>query len=313
MKRLYVLVFAILTTLSISARDWKEILESGVLKVGMRSTAQIVYRPTDSTKPGLMYSAIKDFAEEHGLQLQIENISSFADYWREGDDILLKNNRITTPDIYSRVDIAAEIFTVTNRRKELINMTPFLENVELIFGNRSSGEIDSYNDLIGKRVLLFEDMSFFNLLIKELNKRNLPYRMTPIKPFEGGIQIPLNHVDSRDSVNIYLIPSGADVDGAFSYHPVARGMVDIGINDGIAVMVRIFNNSDYRENLKLLFPAQDNITQLAWGSRHEDIELNKMLHTFWNEYKYSAAFSNNLKKYLGMNLDEYHHLIKIMN
>lgn len=313
MIRFGILAVAMVITFTSQAlsRDWQEIMDSGVLRVGMRSGAQIVYRPSDLSRPGMMYEMVKAFAKHHELDLKIVEVPNFKSYWVEGGEVLPKTNRVVTPDIYDTIDIAAEVFTVTSRREELVHMTPYLENSELYFGHKGV-KLSTYSDMVGKTIVMFETMSFYPIVVKALEEHGIPYKIDYVMPSAGSVDLPPDFILASDKLNLLIIPAESEVDGALSYHPVAEGKVDLGINDSIAVMVRLFGNSFYKANLSPLMPAQQHKTQLAWGSRHEDEELNARIAEFIDSYKESAAFSSLLEKYIGMGHDDYQKMIGMM-
>jgi len=90
-------------------------------------------------------------------------------------------------------------------------------------------------------------------------------------------------------------------------------LADVGINDAIGVLYRVFEVGQFKNTLRPLFPAQQKRTELAWGSRHEDKKLNQKIAEFFSEDKASGAFSKRLEKYIGMNFDDYQNLIQMFD
>lgn len=294
--------------IDVSARDWDVIKESGVLKVGVRNSSQLVYAPNDKEHPGFVYEMVRDFASQHGLKLELLIAPRFASYWTKGDEFLLKTNTITTPDIYQKIDVAAEIFTVNEQRRKLVHLSPYIDNVELFYGVQGL-KIKSYEELLGKRVLAYESMSFLKIITDELKMRKIPFEITYIELQKDRIKTPEGHQDKADKVNLYVFPPGTRPSGTDSYHPVALKDVDLGVNDGVAVIYRIFGNSFFQNNLRPLFPARKQHSQLAWGSTKNDKKLNQKIADFIEKDRSSGAFSKRLQKYLGMSLDEYQQII----
>lgn len=313
MKRflLVILFYNLFFTSLTIARDWETIKKSGVLKVGLRKSSSLIYHPVDTKNRGMMYDMADDFAKAHNLKTEFIVIPSFSQYWLSNGKMLNKTNDIATPDIYQDIDIAAEVFTVTKRREELIHMSPYIDNVELLFGTHGT-KIKGYKDLIGKRLLSYEGMSFYNILKTEMDKQQIPYKVIYVKSIDGELIVPKSHKDSKDKVNFYNFPSNSQLDGTSVYHYVAGGFADVGINDGISVIVRLFSNNYYRENLRPLFPAQKNMTQLAWGSEKDNTLLNEKIQLFMKKDKENGNFSQRLNKYVGMTLEEYNQLINLI-
>ncbi len=313
MRFIFICLIAISCGQNAFARDWAEIKSSGIINVGLRPGAQVVYRPASSEKPGLMYEMVNDFADQNGLQVNIVEIPSFSSYWKDKDNAQPSN--LGTPAIYDQIDIAAEIFTVTDLRRSRIHMTSYIENVELLFAQKKN-QFRNYNELIGKTILTYESMSFYNLLINELNKRKLPYRQTHI-PVENNsmenFKLPNNFKKDPAKINLLTFPKGIKAPATMSYQPVASGFIDVGINDAIGVLYRVFEVGQFKNILRPLFPAQSQRSQLAWGSRKQDKELNKHITNFMVQDKQSGRFSQRLEKYIGMSFDDYQRLIQMFD
>ncbi|NVJ92214.1 MAG: transporter substrate-binding domain-containing protein [Methylocystaceae bacterium] len=296
------------------ARDWDEILSSGTLNVGMRTAALIVYRPASSEKPGLMYEMAQAFAQKHGLKINLVEIPSFSSYWTPSNTEKTSSG-LGTPEVYDKIDIAAEIFTVTDKRKSRIHMSPYIENVELFFSRKGERQ-KRYQDLVGKTILTYEKMSFYKLMINEFHKRNLPFNqtyVTPLKDKIGTFELPKGYKKDPTKINLLIFPTGTKAKATMSYQPIASGLADVGINDAVGVLYRVFEVGQYKNILRPLFPAQEKRSELAWGSRKQDTNLNKKIADFFIEDKANGTFSKRLEKYIGMSFEDYQNLIKLFN
>ncbi|MBE0496871.1 MAG: transporter substrate-binding domain-containing protein [Campylobacterales bacterium] len=300
-----------LLALSGAARDWDEITSSGVLHVGMRDLSPLARDSNSKEYPGFLYEMAQTFAAENGLRLEVHVMDSFANYWTKDGEILTQAGRVATPDIYRTIDFAAEAFTITKPRQKLVHLSPYIDNVELFFGTNDS-PLREYKDLIGKRVLLYESMSFYLVLRDALEARQIPYETTYIRPEQDAIVFLKPRVDRKDKVNLYLFPAGETTDGKLVYHYIARKFADASINDSLGIIFRLFSNSYYTQNIRPYFPVNVARTQLAWGSSHESTVLNAKIDAFIKRYKDSGAFSEQLKRYTGMSLDDYHALIEMI-
>ena len=238
-------------------------------------------------------------------------MDSFAKYWTKNGEILTQTGRIATPDIYRSIDIAAEAFTVTDFRQKLVHLSPYIENVELFFGT-TDAPLREYKDLIGKRVLLYESMSFYPVLKAELEARKIPYEIVYVRSKEGAAIPAKPYIDKKEKVNLHLFPADEPTDGKLIYHYIARKFADVSINDSLGIIFRLFSNSYYIQNLRPQFPVNTARTQLAWGSSHESKVLNAKIDAFIASYKASGAFSERLKYYTGMDLAAYMALIEII-
>jgi len=300
----------LLYAIPLEARDWESIKKSGVLKVSLRESSTLNYNGTNSNH-GLNHDMVNNFAKLHNLKMEFIITKSFADLWKRDGEILLKNNKIATPDIYDKVDIAADILTVTAQREKLIKMSPYIDNVELLFGNHNL-KISSYKDLIGKRVLTWDAMSFSTILKTQFEKQNIPYKVTLVYEKENKLLLPKGHKVGKDIVNLYLFSGDAKVSGKMLYHHIINDYADVGINDGVSVMSNLFENSYYRENLRPLIPAQEQTSKLAWGSDKKNLILNKKINEFMEIDKKNGNFSKRFYKYISMSLDEYNQLINMI-
>ncbi len=306
-----IILLCLIIPLFLNARSWQEIKESGVLKAGVRDSTLLVYRPNDIKNPGFTYEMLKDFADFHKLKLELKIVPKFVEYWKKDGINLNKTKEIATPDIYDHIDLAAEIFTITNRRKELLNLIPYIDNVELFFGAKNDNS-RKLEDLIGKSIITYEAMIFSKILKKELKKKNIPFTTKYLNLKDGNIITPKRSDLDENLVNIFLVPLNIK-ERRFAYKPVAKSQIEVGINDGIAVILKIFENSYYREKLKPLFPIQEKKSQLAWASEYKNKELNKKLKEFFLYDKKTGNFSKRLKKYIGMSEEEYNKLVNMIN
>ncbi len=303
-------VVCLLSAVPLQARDWESIKQSGVLKVSLRENSSLNYSSTN-TNHGFNYEMAQDFAKSHNLKMELTITKAFSDFWERDGEILLKNHKIETPGIYDRVDIVADILTVTKKREKLIKMSPYIDNVELFFGGHDL-KISSYKDLIGKRVITWEIMVFSKIVKSQLEKQNIPYKITFVYEKDRKLVLPKGYELDKSVVNLYLFPAGEKTTGKMLYHFIVNDYADVGIRDGLKVMLNLYSNSYYRENLKPLMPAQKQMSQLGWGSDKKSIILNKKIEEFLDSDKKNGNFSHRLQKYIGMSLDEYNQLLNMM-
>ena len=298
------IVSLLLCTVGAEARDWQEIVKSGTLNVGVRTAAQVVYRPASPEKPGMTYEMVREFAVLHGLKLNLVEISSFSTYWK---------GESGTPPIYDDIDLAAEIFTVTDKRKKRVKLTPFVDNIELFFAAKGS-PIKTYDDLKGKTILTYEAMSFYPLVKHQFEGHGIAYQetfVTPVGDKNGSFTIPESFKKSPDKINLMVFPRGTKAKATMSYLPVADKVIDVGINDGIGVLYRVFEVGHFKDKLRPLFPANSKRNQLAWGSPHDAAELNKKIAEFFELDRANGNFSKRLEKYVGMTHEEYQMLVSM--
>ena len=109
-----------------SARSWQEIKESGVLKIAIRDMSSLGYNSKSKEYPGFLYEMALAFAKQNSLKLEVHTVDSFSDFWKKNGVVLLKTQRDETPDIYNKVDLVPEAFTVNTKRKKLVHINKYL-------------------------------------------------------------------------------------------------------------------------------------------------------------------------------------------
>ncbi len=305
------MLISIVSSTNVVARDWESIKKSGYINISVRESSTLLYNSSNTDGYGMNYDLAKDFASHHKLDVNFIVTESFKNYWTQNGDILLRNNKIATPDIYKTIDIAAEIFTVKERRKELVDMHPYMNNVELFFGSHKLN-IKNYKDMIGKRVLLWEAMSFNEIVKNEMDKQNIPYKVTYVDYQNNKFIVPADYKIDDKLVNLYFFPANTNVSSKLVYQFIISNYADIGINDAPSLMIDIFEKAHYRENLRPLIPAQSNQTKLAWGSEKKNKILSNKIKEFISIDKQNGNFSKRFYKYLGMTTKEYQQLIDMI-
>ncbi|MGM0518509.1 MAG: hypothetical protein ACQERD_02570 [Campylobacterota bacterium] len=295
-------------SLEVLARPWQEIKQSGVLKIAIRDMSSLGYDSKSKDYPGFLYEMALAFANENDLKLEVYTVDSFSDFWKSDDVVLLKSQKNKTPDIYNRVDLVPEAFTITAKREKLVHMSPYIENMELFFGDINK-PIKNYYDLVGKKILLYESMAFLDVFKKELNKREIPYNMVYVDKSKDSVKPKKRYEIRDDKVNLYVFPVNEKYDGKLIYHYLANKTIDVSINDSLGIVFRLFSNSYYSENIRPYFPVSVKKKFLAWGLSHNTKVLNKKVDEFIKEYKLSNKFSKKLEYYTGMTLEDYNELV----
>ncbi|WGS64022.1 transglycosylase SLT domain-containing protein [Marinitoga aeolica] len=309
-KIIFLIVFFTFIFSVINARTLKEILDSGYLIIGIRNIpSDVVYQPDIPNKPGFCYELAKSFADYLNVDMKIKIVNYFSDYWTKNGKNMLKNNLSGIPDIYNSIDIVADIITVTDQRKKLVKMIPFIENAELFF-TRKSENISSYNDFKGKKIITAETYNFYTTLINELNKRKLHYIINKISiDNDKIIFLEPYKKPSKNDVEILLIPEGIKFNRYAFYYQVILKNADISILDSFSFFSKIFNTYTFKENLKPLFIA-NNIGYLAFCTSPKTLELNAVLGNFMSLFKETEKFNLLFKKYIGINYYDYLDILK---
>ncbi|KAF2956842.1 transporter substrate-binding domain-containing protein [Marinitoga sp. 38H-ov] len=302
----FLFIFLILYLFNQSyARTLNEILESGYLIIGIRNIpSEIIYQPDVNEKKGFCYELAEAFADYINVDLKIKTVEFFEDYWT-------KNNNSKTPDIYNEVDIVTDIITVTEERKRVVNMVPFIENAELFF-SRINEKIDSYNNFKGKRIITAETFNYYDTVINTLKINNIDFVINKIKFDENDnlIYIDKLKTPSKDEVEILVFPKGIKFDRYLFYFLLMSNKADISIGDSFTFFSKIYKTLSLKNNLKPLFIA-NNIGYLAFCTSYNTPKLNETLKRFIELFKKSKKFDILFKKYSGFEYNEYLKLLKV--
>ncbi len=295
------------------ARDLPQILDSGYIIVGTRDISIAIYNSKNKDLPGFCYEIANSFANDLGVSLKLYIVDKFGDYWMKDGKFLTKPPfQIATPDIYKKVDMVADIVTVTEKRKKLVNMIPFIENTELFFA-RKDVNIKNYEDLRDHKVFTIESMTFYPLLKKALDERGIPYVINYVKLGEGGkklLYIGEKKPVKDDEVEILLYPINTPVFAFMNYYEVIFGNADVSMQDAFSFFLHYFEISAFTDNLKPLFPMQDKIGYLSFCIPHKSPRLTERFEAFMKDFRNSYTFNNLVEKYMGLSYEEYR---KILN
>ncbi|GAB6189348.1 hypothetical protein JCM30566_10870 [Marinitoga arctica] len=305
MKKIYIII--ILFSLSILyGRDLNEILSSGYLIIGIRNVpSDIIYQSEDPERIGFCYELAKTYADYLKVDLKVVEVPRFIDYWTKDGEIILGKDVQETPDIYSKVDIVADIITVTAEREKIVNMIPFVENAEILYGKKDLIVNDFY-DLKGKRVITGESFHFYQTLIEELNKRNIKYVINKITidnnkiKFLGKYNKPKN-----DEVDILLLPIGEKYISNFFFYQVILDKADVSTLDSFSFFAKLLKTYVFKEYLKPLFVISEKIGYLAFCTSYETPQLNDSLEKFILEFKTTEKYNHMIKKYIDIDYKEY--------
>jgi ABC-type amino acid transport substrate-binding protein len=240
------------------------------------------------------------------VDMKIKIVNYFSDYWKKDGKNMLKSDISGTPDIYKNIDIVADIITVTEQRKKIVKMIPFIENVELFF-TRKDEKINSYDDFKGKKIITAEAYNFYTTLLNNLKEKNMHYIINKIDVKDNGEIIYMKPYTkpSKDDIEILLIPDGIKFNRYTFYYQVILKNADISIFDSFSFFSKLFNTFTFKENLKPLFPANKNIGYLAFCTSYDTPELSASLEKFLSEFKSTQKFNLLFKKYMGINYHDY--------
>ncbi|BDU51044.1 transporter substrate-binding domain-containing protein [Haliovirga abyssi] len=305
MKKIILILMVLMFSFAFS-RDLNEIKKSGYLIIGIRNIPTGgIYQPKIKDKQGFTFELAESFAEYLNVKLKLYVVKSFKEYWTKDGEIMFKKNIIGTPDIYKKVDIIADIITVTESRKKLVKMTPFVENVSMFF-TRKNEDINNYQDFKGKKIITMEVFNFYNTIRKELKKRDINYIVNKVSIKNNKFTyLGRTKKVNKNDVEIDIIPTGDYIDRMGFYYQVILGNADVSISDSFSFFPKLLTSLTFKDNLKALFPAENKVGYLAFCSSYNTPELNKMLSMFMEEFRKTERYNLLFEKYTGISYTEY--------
>lgn len=251
------------TTTKSTYPDLKEIQNSGKMKVLAEnsSASYFIYR---GKKMGFEYEILKEFAEEIGVELEIKIVHDL-------DEITTRLNN-------GEGDLIACNFTITKERNKKINFTkPFLRTSQVLIQRKPADwrkmkkrewkqqVITDPIDLIGKKVDVWENSSYYNRLVNLQD--------------ELGDTIYINGVKGD------LIPEEL-------IEMVSEGFIDYTVSDENVAIInsRYYDNLDIDLNLSVK-------QQIAFGVRKDSPLLKARFDLWLDDFMKTSTFSYIKHKY----------------
>lgn len=290
----------------LTAEDLPEIKERGELTAGARPVSTLIYSPDNETMQGFCYEIASKFAESLDVELKIKPIESFREYWKRtdtGNELVLMNE----------ADIYAEILTVTPDREEMLHMTPFIENSEVLVGD-AGGTSHTFEDLRGRRISVVKGMSFQNVLEKALTAKGIPFARIPAV-LENGTIIPApGHgvENSKDVVSLLLLPPDTRTTIMFFPGQISKGAVDFFILDSFSLFHQLNTSQTLRRTVRPVFPINERIGKLAFGIDKEAAALAAALDEWMSSFQQSRRYDLLLKRYIGLTYQQYLEFLREM-
>ncbi|MFP4427628.1 MAG: transporter substrate-binding domain-containing protein [Spirochaetaceae bacterium] len=294
------LAFPVVFGGSAAAEDLPGIRRRGRLEVAARPISTLIYSPGNSDLPGFCYELAREFARSLNVEIAVEPVDSFSAYWESGKDQ-------ESLSLFDEVDLYAEILTVTPRREELLHMCPYVENTEILVGGADS-RATKLRDLLGKRVAVVEGMAFQEVLENALSQQGVSFTRVPVT-IEGGVIVSRQPRDA-EHVQLLLLPPGERTTLLFFPEQLARGSIDFFILDSFSLFHQLNISQAFRNLVRPLFPVNENVGELAFGSSFDTPELNRALSQWMREFRTTADYDSLVKRYIGMSYDRYRGFIE---
>lgn len=274
----------LLFSVSIFSRSLEDILESGVLRVGMLETIENVTITPDGEYKGFNYDLVNKFADYLGVKLEIVLTDSFSDYFKKDgevpENVQTDDSIVYNPDIFENdvVDIVADFITRLPWREKLFNMTDVIKNRQVIFSsNRTIWE----RNINVRRP--FSELSDVTFIIRE-------------------------HTSYEDNFRNNIKPKIEDVKAIYTRQgdnycssKILDGDAHFGVIDSIAFLGQNVLNNRRLTMCYNVSPMED----LCWVSPKANNELNAKLAEFFNEEETHDTISSLFVSYFNMSYGVY--------
>jgi ABC-type amino acid transport substrate-binding protein len=287
----------------VHASDLPEIRSRGELRIAARPVSTLIYSPGNSEYPGFCYEIAEAFAEHLDVELRVEAVESFRSYWEveQGG---------APPSLLNKVDMYADILTVTPERQRLIHMTPFVENTEVLVGAADSSA-ETLADLRGSRVAVVEGMSFHAVLENALSRQDVPFVRVPAVLEEGRIRrVEPAGEDIGNTVRVLTLPPGTRTTLMFFPGQLSMGTIDYFILDSFSLFHQLHLSQMLRGQVRPIFPLSDRVGRLAFGSSPDSTALNRALDRWMSSFRRSEHYNRLVKRYIGLPYDRYRSFVE---
>ncbi|HMB01592.1 MAG TPA: transporter substrate-binding domain-containing protein [Spirochaetota bacterium] len=149
MKKLLIINFLLLSILT--ARSWKDIKRSDTLKVGIRIRKGVL---NEDKKSGFHHDLIKEFAENHDLELELVIKKNIDEYF--------------SGDIFNECDVIADNVTIRPEREKKMNFVKVLPIKQILVTLQGHERIKSLNQLTKETIIIYKGSSYYkNIKQKE--------------------------------------------------------------------------------------------------------------------------------------------------
>lgn len=312
-KRILLTILLFDMTLFLWSGDLSEIQSKGSITAGIRKLSTATYLGEEFTNKGFCYDIASAFSKDLDVELKLNIVENFTDYWKKDGRIVFKTDRISTPDIYGEIDLVADIVTLTEQREKYVSMVPFVENTEIYFGKKEL-EVHSYDDLRGLRLFTLEGISFLPLVKGELDKRNIPYVVNAVKVNEntGELEFPSERQPMPEGgMELLIIPKGTEYAKFEVYNQIFLDHADISIQDSFSFFLHYSTSIPLKTELKPMMPVGDQMGFLAFCTSLQTDHLNRKLAEFMDNYRESDEFDELFRQYMGISYSDYQILVSI--
>jgi ABC-type amino acid transport substrate-binding protein len=111
--------------------------------------------------------------------------------------------------------------------------------------------------------------------------------------------------DETEGVQLLLLPAGMRTTLMFFPEQLSLGSVDAFLLDSFSLFHQLHVSQALRSMVRPLFPVNDEIGELAFGTSARTPELNGTLASWMEEYRTTSAYESLVRRYLGISYDRY--------
>jgi len=301
----------ILFCISLFSRTFDEIKDSKVLKVAMRENGMTYDLVADKIIPNFDYALALEFAKYLGVKIEIVKVDSFKDFWLKDGKFIFALPAPATPDIFKKADMTLDIISVNESRKKYVTMVPYVKNKSIIYTNKNK-QIKNIEDLIGKKVLLFEGMQSEIILRKIFKDKNIPIKTfsTSFMKKQNKFTLPKDSEIDENSVNLMLINRKDKMPFLSIYLAVYHNDADVSSTDSFSLFQKLQRYSYLKDDLVPAFTIDKKMGYLSGTMPKKSIQLAKEFRKFLKEAKANGIFDSLMLKYFSVDLKTYNQIVE---
>lgn len=305
------ILLIILFCISLFSRTFDEIKSSKVLKVAMRENDMTYTMVNGKIVPNFDYALALKFAKYLGVKIEIVKVDSFKDFWLKDGEFIFKLSAPATPDIFKKADMTFDVISINEARKKHLIMVPYVKNKTIIFTNKNR-QIEEIEDLIGKKVLLFEGMQSEIALKKMLKEKNIPIKTfsTSFIKEQNKFTVPDESDIDKNSVNFMLINRKSSMPFLSVYLAVYQNDAGASSADSFSLFQKLQRYSYLKEDLSPAFSVEKEMGYLSGTMPKNSIKLEKEFTQFLKEVKANGVFNFLMLKYLSVDLKTYNQIVE---
>jgi len=305
------LLLFLLFFVSLYARTIDDIKNSKVLKVAMRENDMTYSMKDDKIVPNFDYALAQEFTKYLGVKLELVPVDSFKTFWLKDGEFIFKHSEPSTPDIFKKADMTLDIISVNERRLKHIHMVPYIQNKSIIFTNKNK-KMKKIEDLIGKKIILFDGMQSQIILKEELKERKIStkiFYVTYDNKTNNFTNIKNSKIDKK-SVNIFLIDRKTKMPFLSVYFTVFKGDVDAGSGDTFSLFQKLQKYTYLKGDLYPAFSLEKNMGYLSGTMPKNSTELRDEFAKFIEESKENGTLNALMLKFLSIDLKSYNSIVQ---